>query len=110
MLSSYRRRPCSRTPRNPLRGAAGRRAAGAIGIENFVVDNLSVGFDAEASYGDDKGYGATTLTETPIPSAAQCAARGPGSSSESFTTRWTSISIFPSPNSALHGKIVEAMR
>jgi hypothetical protein len=37
---------------------------GGIGIDNFVVDNVSVGFDAEASYGDDKGYGATTLTET----------------------------------------------
>lgn len=37
---------------------------GGIGIDHFVVDNVSVGFDAEASYGDDKGYGATTLTET----------------------------------------------
>jgi hypothetical protein len=37
---------------------------GGIGIDNFVVDNVSVGFDAEASYGDNKGYGATTLTET----------------------------------------------
>ncbi len=37
---------------------------GEIGIDNFVVDNVSVGFDAAASYGDDKGYGATTFTET----------------------------------------------
>ncbi len=37
---------------------------GGIGIDNFVLDNVSVGFDAEASYGDNKGYGATTLTET----------------------------------------------
>jgi hypothetical protein len=37
---------------------------GAIGIDNFVVDNVSVGFDAEADYYDKKGYGATTLTET----------------------------------------------
>jgi hypothetical protein len=39
-------------------------AGGGIGIDNFVVDNVSVGFDAEASYSDNKGYGATTLTET----------------------------------------------
>jgi hypothetical protein len=37
---------------------------GGIGIDNFVVDDVSVGFDAEAGYSDKKGYGATTLTET----------------------------------------------
>jgi hypothetical protein len=37
---------------------------GGIGIDNFVVDNVSLGFDAEAAYGDSKGYGATTLSET----------------------------------------------
>ena len=37
---------------------------GGIGIDNFVVDNVSVGFDAEAGYSDTKGYGATTLSET----------------------------------------------
>ena len=37
---------------------------GAIGIDHFFVRNFSVGFDVEASYGDNKGYGATTLNET----------------------------------------------
>jgi hypothetical protein len=37
---------------------------GGIGLDNFVVDNVSVGFDAEANYADIKSYGATTLTET----------------------------------------------
>jgi hypothetical protein len=36
----------------------------AIGIDTFIVENLSIGVDAELTYGDSKGYGATTLDET----------------------------------------------
>jgi hypothetical protein len=37
---------------------------GGIGIDHFVVDNVSVGMDLEASYSDFKGYGATSFNET----------------------------------------------
>lgn len=37
---------------------------GEIGIDTFVIRNFSIGFDLAARYGDDQGYGATTLTET----------------------------------------------
>lgn len=35
-----------------------------LGLDHFVVDNVSVGFDAEASYHDGKGYGVSTLNQT----------------------------------------------
>jgi hypothetical protein len=37
---------------------------GGLGIDYFVIDSVSVGIDAEASYRDGKGYGVTTLYET----------------------------------------------
>jgi hypothetical protein len=39
-------------------------AGGEIGVDNFVADNVSVGFDVLVTYNDDKGYGATALNET----------------------------------------------
>jgi hypothetical protein len=39
-------------------------ANAAIGIDTFVAPNFSIGIDAEVSYGDNKGYGATSLYET----------------------------------------------
>jgi hypothetical protein len=35
-----------------------------IGVDLFVLRNVSIGIDAEASYGDGKGYGASTFNET----------------------------------------------
>jgi opacity protein-like surface antigen len=37
---------------------------GELGVDAFVVRNLSIGFDVEASYSDHRGYGATTLSDT----------------------------------------------
>ena len=39
-------------------------ATGAIGIDYFVVNNVSIGLDLEATYSDDKGYGTTSLIDT----------------------------------------------
>jgi hypothetical protein len=39
-------------------------AGGGIGIDTFVIRNFSIGFDLEAVYANDQGYGASTLTET----------------------------------------------
>jgi hypothetical protein len=36
---------------------------GGLGVDYFVIDNFSVGFDAEAVYRKTQGYGATTLAE-----------------------------------------------
>ena len=36
----------------------------ALGVDYFIIDNVSLGIDAEAGYGDHKGYGAATLDET----------------------------------------------
>jgi hypothetical protein len=35
-----------------------------IGVDSFVARNFSLGIDAEAGYGDNKGYGAANLVET----------------------------------------------
>jgi hypothetical protein len=37
---------------------------GEIGIDHFVARNVSIGFDVEASYRDNKSYGATTFYGT----------------------------------------------
>ena len=37
---------------------------GELGVDAFVIRNLSIGFDAAASYSNHQGYGATTLTDT----------------------------------------------
>lgn len=39
-------------------------ASVGIGVDYFVVRNITFGIDLEASYGDTKGYGANTLNET----------------------------------------------
>ncbi|MGH7438276.1 MAG: hypothetical protein ACRENE_21535, partial [Polyangiaceae bacterium] len=36
----------------------------AVGVDRFIVRNVSIGIDAEVGYADFKGYGATGLTET----------------------------------------------
>src|SRR5882672_5720066 len=36
----------------------------AIGVDTFVAPHFSIGIDVEVGYGDNKGYGATTLQET----------------------------------------------
>ena len=43
---------------------------GGIGLDYFVVDSVSVGFYADGSYRNFKGYGATTLAETTTTSFA----------------------------------------
>lgn len=44
---------------------ASRFYAGAeVGLDYFLVDSVSIGFDVEAVYRNFKGYGATTLSET----------------------------------------------
>jgi hypothetical protein len=39
-------------------------AGASIGVDRFIAPNFSLGIDLEASYGDNKGYNATSLTET----------------------------------------------
>jgi len=39
-------------------------AGAEVGLDYFVVNGVSIGFDADAVYRNFKGYGATTLSET----------------------------------------------
>jgi hypothetical protein len=38
--------------------------SGSVGVDTFVLRNLSIGIDAEVGYSDNKGYGAVSLNET----------------------------------------------
>jgi hypothetical protein len=39
-------------------------ASVAVGVDNFIAPNFSLGIDLEGVYRDNKGYGATSLVET----------------------------------------------